>query len=273
MQITITGGKGFIGQYVAEVALERGHEVRSFDLCDGQNIADFGVADAGDATIHLAGTLGTAELFDKPEVAVEVNVLGSLKVIKACSEAGSHLVMITMPQVWQNVYQSTKQCAGSLADAWMMHEGLKVTHVMAFNAFGAGQHLHGVRKIVPTFANAAWRGEDLSVWGTGESFMDLVWARDLAEVLVRSAEIAPGGGETIEAGSGVAVTVNEFAEMVLAHTGSDSQIVHQPMRKGEAEFTSGTVSLSRGLPLIGFHPVFREAELLETIDWYKADRP
>jgi len=276
MKITVTGGEGFIGRWVQRVARERGHEVESYDLANGPgfDIRRFGPEHAGDATIHLAGILGTSELFDRVQEAVATNVGGSAAVIEACAKADAHLVQITMPQVWSNVYQATKACAGALADAYMEHQGLKVSHVLAYNVFGSGQKVHGVRKAVPTFSTAGWRGDPIEVWGTGESLIDLIHARDLAEIMVRAAECAPGEGEVIDAGTTDGRTVNWLAEYVQTVTGDLSVIEHLPMRAGEAELTMGTVASGKGLDLIGMEPPpLREDELRETIAWYRDDRP
>jgi len=280
VEITVTGGHGFIGSATVDVGKSRGHSMRPFDRTTGNDVHYIRPEDCGDAVIHLAGMLGTAELFDDPYAAVHENVNGTLAVIQACEVAGAKLVLIGMPMVWRNVYQTTKACAAGLANAWMEHRGLHVSHVRAFNAYGPGQHLHPVRKILPTFANAAWRGEPIEIWGSGESLVDLIYVDALAEVLVRTAEMAPGKGEVIEAGTGVGQTVNSVADTVNHHVwlaGSATDIVHAPMRPGEAEFTDGTVATGEGLDLIGMtladlRDPYGEA-FGRTVDWYREDRP
>ena len=113
-----------------------------------------------DAVIHLAGILGTEELFHDPHRAVDVNIKGTLNVLEACRMHELGHVGVTMLQVWENVYQATKNCAADrLASAWHRHYGMPVSHVRAFNGFGPGQAFgpgHS-RKIFPTFAAAAWK--------------------------------------------------------------------------------------------------------------------
>lgn len=280
MRVTVTGGTGFIGSAVVDRAKQGGHTVAVFDRSLGQDVAAIQPEDCGDAVIHLAGVLGTAELFDRPEQAVIDNVLGTLRVIQACEAAGAHLVLIGMPMVWRNVYQTTKACAAGLADAWHEHRGLKVTHVRAFNAYGPGQHVLPVRKIVPTFATAAWRGQPIEVWGDGEQLVDLIHVDQLAEVMVLAAERAPGHTEVIEAGSGKGWHVNWVAEQIqkrgTASGGERSPIVHLPMRAGEKSGTLETVSKGDGLRHIGLKLSdleFDRQSLLDTVDWYREDRP
>ena len=284
-KIVITGGRGFIGSAVARLAKDRGHEPVVFDTADGCDVREFSEddADGAEAVIHLAGVLGTAELFDDPDRAVDVNIRGSLRVIEACTEVGAHLVQITMPQCWSNVYQATKDCAGQLADALCDNRGLRLTHVRAYNAFGPGQKVHGVRKIVPTFATAAWRGDPIEVWGKGDQLVDLIHVDDLAGVLLDAVDHAAGDGGTIDAGTGTGHTVREVAEFIADQAGAPrSSIVFSPMRAGETlrrvrpdlRPPRPTIAAGEGWDIDGIErPSFRPGALAATVEWYREDRP
>ena len=144
MKILVTGGGGFIGRQVMRVLRERGHDATSFDLAAGQDIRDFDAVDSAvhrvDHVIHLAGVLGTSELFETPYLAVEANVCGTLHVLEACQRHGAGYTGITMPDSpWRNLYAATKGAAVHLAEAWRREYGVPVSHVRAFNAYGPGQ--------------------------------------------------------------------------------------------------------------------------------------
>src|SRR5258705_9210047 len=171
MRIAITGGGGFLGATAIAYAEEQGHEVWRFDRTDGNDIlGDLHALKDAETVIHMAGMLGTAELFDTPEEAVEANVVGTLRVLEWCKKNGAGFVGITMPDSnWANVYQATKLCALRLATAWHRNFGVPVSHVRAFNAYGEGQK-HGPghpQKFLPTFSTLAWQGKPLPVWGSG----------------------------------------------------------------------------------------------------------
>src|ERR1044072_7649781 len=85
MKITVTGGKGFIGEPTARIGKEMGHEVSFFDRRDGNDIlGDLTLLEGSDAVIHLAGMLGTHELFSDIESAIEVNIVGSYRIMEWC---------------------------------------------------------------------------------------------------------------------------------------------------------------------------------------------
>lgn len=222
-----------------------------------------------DAVIHLAGCLGTQELFSTPEEAIDVNVKGTCRVLQACAELGMQYVGITMPEVWDNVYQVTKKAARGLATAWHRHCGVPVSHVRAFNVFGPGQKVRPIQKIIPTFADRAWREEPIPIWGDGKQTVDLVYVDDVARLLVEALDY--GDDEVFDAGTGMEMTVNQVAERVIAITGSTAGLKYLPMRKGEHK--TKTVAEGQGWDKLGWKPEFSEEDLVETVKWYKKPRP
>jgi len=267
--VLVTGGGGFIGAYVEAALKAEGHEPIIFDRpSDVRETLDLAAVGPVDAVIHLAGRLGTAELFGGFDEAVDVNVKGTQRVLEYCRQVGASYVGITMPEVWANVYQATKRCARILATAWHESYGVPVSHVCAFNAFGIGQK-YGPghpQKIIPTFASRAWAGEPITIWGDGTQTVDLISATEVAKVLVAALDY--GGDQVFDAGTGGEWTVNEVAKYVLEVTGSPSEIVHYPMREGERPHTRLKAS-GGGWDLLGWHPVFDLTELDDTILSYR----
>lgn len=268
MRIAVTGGNGFIGRAVLRAGHERGYNVWSFDRESGDDV--MGRLDrlrGADWVIHLAGVLGTAELFDDPHTAIDVNVHGSLRVLQWCHDHGAGYVGITMPPVFPSVYTATKLCADRLATAWHEAFGVPVAHVRAFNAFGPGQR-HGPghpQKIIPTFATLAWEGKPIPVWGDGLQTVDLVHADDVARMLITACRF--GDDEVFDAGTGVALTVRDVAEFIIAHTNRGSTINYLPMRIGEKP--TNIVATGDGWDKISWHPVFSWERLAQTVDSYK----
>lgn len=266
MRAVVTGGGGFIGSAVVAELERRGHEAIVFDRAGGQDILVDPIPDC-DHVIHLCGVLGTDELFDTPDLAVDVNIKGVLRVLEHCRRVGAGFTGITQPPVFPSVYTATKICAEHLARAWHHTYGVPVSHVRAFNAFGPGQK-HGPghpRKIIPAFATEAWAGKPIIVWGDGTQTVDLVHTADVARMLVDAT--AFGGCETFDAGTGRAFTVNALAEMVKSITGSDSPLDHRPMRRGETP--TDIVARGEGWDLVGWHPEFRHDDLVATVGWYE----
>lgn len=273
MKIAITGGEGFIGTPTRRHAQMLGHVVFSLDRAlsfDVLRQSDWDGLEHVDVVIHLAGMLGTAELFDSPHMAVRANVDGTLNALRWCAKSGAGYVGITMPDSsWANVYQATKLCAMRLASAWHRNLGVPVSHVRAFNVFGPNQK-HGPghpRKIIPTFATEAWAGRPIPVWGSGHQSVDLIHVDEVAQILVRAASF--GSDQTFDAGMGVSTQVNTLADWINGRTGNAAGVEHLPMRPGETP-DSDICATGEGWGLIE-RPARTSfwRQLGETIDWYR----
>jgi UDP-glucose 4-epimerase len=266
VKIAVTGGRGFLGQATIRAAEVAGHDAFPFDRPD-DILGDLDALTGADVVIHLAGVLGTAELFDDPHLAVDVNVHGALRILEWCEAHGAGYVGITMPPAFVSVYTATKICADRLATAWHHAKALPVARVRAFNAYGPGQR-HGPghpQKILPTFAVEAWHNRPIPIWGDGEQTVDLVHADDVGRMLVDAT--AHGDDPVFDAGTGVAVTVNQLAEVVIAVTGSTAGTLHLPMRDGE--IPTRIVAQGDGWDRLGWRPTLDWARVEETIHWYQ----
>ena len=268
MRIAVTGGAGFLGRHVRDLAQAAGHMVWSVDRSAGQDILDARLPEylaGAEVVIHLAGVLGTHELFDQPEVAVVTNTVGTLRVLEACHALGAGYVGITMPDVFPSIYTATKVAAQRLASAFHHTHGVPVSHVRAFNAYGKGQ-AHGAghpQKILPTFAYESWRGRPMPIWGDGSQTVDLICAPQLARLLV--AATAFGDDRMIDGGTGHALSVMEVARMVARIT-SNPEVKRLPMRRGEVP--TRVVAEGEGWGGDILQPVFCTPCFVETVTSY-----
>jgi nucleoside-diphosphate-sugar epimerase len=288
----VTGGSGFLGSTIARHLLAEGHEVTIVDLVEPGSkglpvdcafvrgdVRDkdlLGRLFAGvDEVYHLAGVLGTAELQESTELAVAVNIAGTVNVLETALETDVARVFYPgKPNVWLNTYTITKHAAEQFAQ--MFNGQSRYTRICSlryFNVYGPGQALSPIRKIVPAFAVQAMRGLPIEVYGDGEQVVDMVYSRDLAELTVRFT----GAGVTDripDCGSGRRVTVNEVAAACNDHFGNRAGIRHLPMRPGEV---SGTILTADQTELEGILGDLRLTDyresLHDTLDWYASLDP
>jgi UDP-glucose 4-epimerase len=275
MRIAITGGSGFIGRAARKWAERAGHEVSTFDRVDGNDImGPLRGLDGAEHVIHLAGVLGTHELFDTPRRAIDINVMGALRILEWCRHHGAGYTGITMPDVFPSIYTATKVAADRLASAYHHSHGVPVSRVRAFNAHGPGQ-AHGEghpQKILPTFAVKAWAGEALPIWGDGEQTVDLVTADDLGRMLVDATRF--GDDAVFDGGTGQAVRVNEVVRFVARRVevkggpgGGFLRAEHLPMRRGEVP--THIVAKGEGWDRLDWRPEFSWDDVAATVDSYR----
>lgn len=276
MKIVITGGAGFIGRYVKQHAEAASHDVVTFDRPrDIQFMSDIDYCFAGaDHVIHLAGVLGTHELFDNPRLAVEVNVSGTLNVLEWCRHNHAGYTGILMPDVFPSIYTATKVASARLATAYHRTWDVPVSHVRAFNAHGPGQ-AHGPghpQKILPTFATEAWAGRPLPIWGDGSQTVDLITADDIGRMLVDAIQF--GDDDIFDGGTGVPLSVNAVATYVASYVESEigksfvPRFKHLPMRRGEVP--THIVAKGEGWDKLNWAPMFTWRDITTTIDSYRS---
>jgi UDP-glucose 4-epimerase len=284
--ITVTGGKGFIGAHVARYAEAAGHQVRFFDRRQGWDImGDLAHIDTGlrgsDAVIHLAGVLGTLELFEQIPEAIDSNIRGSYNIQRWCSLNGVQYTGILVPPVFPSIYCATKEASRAIATALYEAGRLKVSHVIAYNAFGPGQ-AYGPghpRKFGPTFSIAALNAKPIPIWGDGKNLIDPTPVEVVARMLVDATEHSDNA--IFDGGIGIAVTVTEVAELVAAYAAECRReagvpfvegplIAYEPMRIGETP--TNVAATGRGWDRLDWDPrdyqaTWRDA-LRETVRSY-----
>jgi UDP-glucose 4-epimerase len=259
VKVLVTGGAGFIGGYTCQALAESGHKALVFDrrkipidwpvilgdICDATTVTQ-AVADV-DGVIHLAGVLGTQETIANPYPAAETNILGGLNVLSACAQYRVPLVNIAVGNWFENnTYSITKTTVERFVRMNAVHRGVPQVSVRALNAYGPKQSVSApygsskVRKIMPSFISRALHGEPIQVYGDGQQIMDMIWAGDVAKVLVAALGYVNRHDPhdvIFEAGCGRSTTVLEIARRVQAEvaeqTGVFARIEHLPLRPGE----------------------------------------
>lgn len=304
MRVGLTGGQGFLGGWVRQELLQRGHEVTVFDRYPRTAMADgesFFLGDIMDATavtelgahvdgiIHLAAVLGTQETIQNPRPSAATNIIGGLNVFEAAAQ-------YRLPTVYAGVgnffmrdlatgsYTISKTAVEDYARMYNAYRDGRISVVRPVNAYGPGQSTAApfgpskVRKIVPAFACRALTGANIEVYGDGEQVSDCVYAGDVANAFVTALEYTHGTGVLevpAEVGPVESCTVNDIAQLVAEYAEEIAgvrpvNIHHLPMRPGEvpgAVVRSDTKTLKPlGIDAAKFTPL-REG-LRKTVEWY-----
>lgn len=277
-KIGVTGGGGFIGQYVCEELIKKGYVPVIFDHHDKKHYVDgceLFIGDVRDEVamtefaahvdgmIHLAAVLGTQETVKNPLPAALSNLQGGLNFLEACAQYNLPGVYICVGNHWMNnTYSITKTMIERFVVMFNKDRGTRINCVRAVNAYGprqlaASPFAEGkVRKITPAFVCRALSHMPIEVYGDGQNISDMVYVGDVAKALVRALEKAAMNevfDRVVECGPKEHATVQEVAELVNRLAGNDQGIVNLPMRPGETAGTDVTVDYST-LALVDMHP-------------------
>lgn len=285
-KILVTGGNGFLGHHVVNWLADRGYSVTIFDRFqkpmwrDDVNFFMGDIKDSEavmeavgkhDGSINLAGVLGTSENVTTPRESIESNILGAINYYEAIKRHGVPGVQITVGNhTWNNSYAVTKSTAERFALMYNKEFKTKIAVIRGLNVFGPYQLHHPVRKVVPTFILQAMENKNIEVYGDGQQLLDIIYVEDTAEILCRAIINDHGCYDMVmEAGLGKPITANYLAEKVIDFVGSESKVIHLPMRAGEP-LRSVTVGDPATLKPLDYLPTTSfEDGLRKTVDWYK----
>lgn len=288
-KVLVTGGSGFIGTHIVDHLHNKGLKAIVLKRQDSSRHSDgeffFGDITDPDAVmeaiglcngaIHLAGVLGTNETLLSPELSVDVNIIGSLNVFEACRIHHRKCVNVSVGNHWMNnTYAITKSTAERFSFMYNKELGTDICNVRVFNVYGPGQKAKPVKKLIPNVLISALRNDEIIIYGNGEQLIDLIYVEDAAMILVESllAEINVKN-LTIEAGTGVGISINEAVKTIVRLTGSRSKVTHVPMRKGEHP-DSKVIADANSLTAIGISKerlLSFEQGIQRTIPWYSSN--
>lgn len=280
MKILVTGGTGFIGSHLIKLLRSKKHDVYALsidknvpeknlilaDITDRKRMLE--IIPRFDMVYHLAGQLGTSELITKAYDASSVNILGTVNILDAALSRKTKVLYVTKPNCWLNTYSITKLAGESFTKMYFDQFKLPTMSVRWYNVYGPNQSFH-CQKAVPFFIRWALKNQNIEVWGDGEQTMDLIHATDAVMATMIVGESKKLFGTTVDIGSGVEVTVNMLAKMIISQSKSNSKILHLPMRDGETPNTRLKAD-TRVINSLGFRShISLEEGIQETIDWYR----
>lgn len=281
LNVLVTGAAGFIGKKLVQNLLKSGYDVIGFDkksedinteLITGDIVFfDFDeILDDVDVVFHLAGLLGTTELFHRIIEAEKVNVVGTLNLLESMRRKDvDKIVFTSKPNMWKhNAYTISKENCERYLDMYREIYGFKAVITRPFNVYGPNEPLIEYRKAVPYFIVQALKNENLEIFGNGEQMMDPIYVTDTVEALKLCSKKLPK--ETVEIGTREVISINHLAQKIIDLCESQSEIIHTPMRKGELD-SSMITSNGNVENLLEFKPGINLDEGLKmTIEWYNS---
>jgi dTDP-glucose 4,6-dehydratase len=301
----VTGGAGFLGSHLCERLLAEGYRVIAVDnFLTGrrENIAhleergDFRVIvhditlplhldEPLDAVLHFASPASPIDYLELPIQTLKVGSLGTHNALGLAKAKGARFFLASTSEVygdplihpqpesyWGNVnpvgprgvYDEAKRFAEAMTMAYHRYHGVDTRIVRIFNTYGPRMRPNDGR-VVPTFAQQALRGEDLSVFGDGSQTRSFCYVDDLVDGIYRLLESKEH--DPVNIGNPHEMTVLEFAERILQLTGSSSRIAFKPLPVDDPKIRQPDITRAR--TLLGWEPkVELNHGLARTIEYF-----
>lgn len=213
MKVFITGRSGFVGVALDHYLRQFPEvEIRGFNRRDGGDIRDFNsvlaAAYGSDLIINLAALSHVDYSWIKPFDYYQTNGIGAVNVMEVAKLLGIPLIHISTSEVYgtnQNPGQPMSEThpikphypyseAKAMADFAAQNRiavGQKIVVLRPFNQYGSGS-FQTVEKLIPKLVKQAVAGQDITVYGDGQSTRDWVFVADTAEAIWLAKDLKPG---------------------------------------------------------------------------------
>jgi UDP-glucose 4-epimerase len=281
----VTGGAGFIGSHVVDALLAEGYSVTVVDdlsAGDAARVADdaqllkidiveYPALEAAisklkpRAIFHLAAQASVVASVQDPGRDCEVNVRGTLNVVKAAEACGAPVVFTSTggalygddaptPTSEERIpaplspYGASKWAAEAYVKTWSLSSGIPHAVCRLGNVYGPRQNPHGEAGVVAIFADHLYTGQTPTLYGHGKPTRDYVYVTDVVNALLT----ASGRSGTYNIATGVETDVASVWRELSAAAGKQIDPVLADLRPGE--LTHSCLDISRAERELGWRP-------------------
>ena len=302
----ITGGAGFLGSHLCDRFIAEGHHVVCMDnLVTGNpdNVAHLighdrfefvkhdvstfiYVAGPVDHVLHFASPASPIDYLRLPIQTLKVGSLGTHNALGLAKAKGARFLIASTSEVYgdpevhpqpetywghvnpvgsRGVYDEAKRFAEAMTMAYHTYHGLDTRILRIFNTYGPRMRLDDGRAL-PAFMGQALRGEPITVFGDGSQTRSFQYVDDLVEGIWRL--LHSGETDPVNVGNPDEVSIREFAQEVVALTGSNSTITFQDLPADDPKVRQPDITRAR--EILGWEPRVDRAEgLRRTVDYFR----
>ena len=264
--ILVTGGAGFIGSHLCKRLLEDGNHVicmdnfftgsldnikellknKNFELIDWdiENKIDI----KADEIYNLACPASPPHYQFNPVKTVRTSVVGIANMLDIAQKYNAKILQASTSEVygdplehpqketyWGNVnpigirscYDEGKRCAETLMMDYHRQFGTDIKIIRIFNTYGPNMHPHDGR-VVSNFIVQSLKGEDITIYGTGEQTRSFCYVSDLIDGMVKMMNKENFIGP-VNLGNPSERTILNLAELIIRKTGTNSKIIFKPL--------------------------------------------
>lgn len=304
-KVAITGGAGFIGSNLADSLIKKNFDVTIIDdLSTGLLVnidrkkCDFREFSINDATklkkalkgveiiFHLGARGSVPRSIKNPVATHDVNATGTLNVLEAARESGSHVIFSSSSSVYgRNMqlpkeekmwlgpitpYAASKLSAESYVESYGASYELPVTILRFFNVFGPRQRPdHEYAAVIPKWIWLAMQGKAVELYGDGTQSRDFTYVKTVVDIAISAMEYKVTTLGAVNLAYGNRIFLTEVIG-ILREEFPDLKVNSLPIRKGDVKESQNSPELLKSLfPNVTPYQ-FKDA-LKETIDWLRVE--
>src|SRR5438034_7445843 len=221
---------------------------------------------------HLAAHFANQNSVDHPELDLQVNGLGTLKVLETAHSVGVERFIYAssgcgiygpdtpMPFTEEYVsthlytpYQVTKMLGELYTSMFHSLYDLPVVNPRFFNSYGPGEVPGKYRNVIPNFFYWAMQGQPLPITGSGDETRDFTYVGDIVNGLLLCAASDEAVGEAINLATGREIRILDLANWVNEITRSKAGIVFKERRNWDKK-NRLVASIEKARRLLHYEP-------------------
>ncbi|MBN1361463.1 MAG: GDP-L-fucose synthase [Sedimentisphaerales bacterium] len=302
-RIVVTGGAGFLGQYIVRGLERRGCRqihvplIQEYDLVKLDDVIRMYETMRPDAVIHLAAVVGgiganrahPGEFFYKNLLMgvqlIEQARLHQVEKFVAIGTVCAYPKFTPVPfqeeHLWDGYPEETNAPYGLAkkmllvqSQAYRQEYGFNSIFLLPVNLYGPGDNFdpassHVIPALIKKCVDAVRTGVDhIDCWGTGAVSREFIYVADAAEAILLATE-RYDGSEPVNIGAGREMRIKDLAEMIAQLAGFRGEI------RWDASKPDGQprrcLDVSKAKAYFGFEAQTPFGDgLRKTIDWYRA---
>ena len=311
MRILVTGGAGFIGSHLCERLVAEGHEVICLDnFFTGrrQNVSHLldhhrfellrhdviePLLLEVDQIYNLACPASPVHYQYNPVKTVKTNVMGTINMLGLAKRVRARILQASTSEVygdpeihpqpesyWGNVnpigirscYDEGKRLAETLMMDYYRQNNVDIRIARIFNTYGP-RMLENDGRVVSNFIVQALKGQELTIYGTGEQTRSFCYVDDLVEGLILLMNTEANGQaasvhEPVNLGNPGEFTMRQLAEEIMRLCGTDVKLRYCPLPADDPKQRQPDITRAR--QLFGWTPTIPLREGLErAIDYFR----
>lgn len=304
MKYLITGGAGFLGQFLQRELASRGISSadqiilrsKDCDLTRQDQVERMMDRLRPDVVIHMAARVGgIGANRENPGLYFYANMMMGANLIEASRVTGVKKIVqigticaypkftpvpFKEEELWNGYPEETnapygvaKKALLVMLQAYRMQYGLNGIYLLPVNLYGPGdnfdlQSSHVIPALIRKFVEAQRNGQGvIEAWGTGSASREFLHVEDCARGIV-DATLHYNAPDPVNLGAGREITIRDLTNLIAKLAGFKGEIRWDPSKPdGQPRRCLDTTKAEK---LFGFKArIHLEDGLAQTIDWYR----